>query len=302
MGKALFTSLTLWISLFYTSAQPAMVQYSENLAFFNPAAVAFRSSDSFRITSFYRNQWVKLNGNPVELGATVEYNLSKINSGVGLNFHRDRIGLIKAFDFGLAYRYSIKFKNDRALSAGLSVNYYHMRVKGLFIGPQTSFYENSSAAKITSRFGLLYSSRSLVLGISVFHPTQPVLRFKSLLSTFNLTRTFNFHSAYKFRMNQNQTITPELVLLATSSAYFTLLNVNWDFKKKTMVGSGVKILPGIKTSYAGNIRFGYNLFNQWYLGAAYECFFKYWDYNPHTIEFILRYQFNKKANTKNQSC
>lgn len=185
MNKSLFFSLAFCLSGFYAWTQPAMVQYMENVGYFNPAAVAYQPCDSFRVTTFYRNQWLGLNGNSQHIAGMAEYNLSKINSGIGLNFNHEKIGFNTNIDVGLSYRYSVKFKKGRALSAGLSVNYYHMRVKGLFIGPQTSFYENSSAAKITSRAGLFYSSRALVLGISVFHPTQPELQLGATVASIN---------------------------------------------------------------------------------------------------------------------
>jgi len=281
---------------FQILAQPPMVKYSENLAFFNPAAVAYRPNDSIRVTAFYRNQWIGVTGNPQDLGGTVEYNLSKINSGIGLNFHHDRIGFSRALDFGLSYRYSLKFKNDRALSAGLSLNYYHMRTKGLFTGPQTSFYVDAAGSTFSPRFGLLYSSSAFIAGVSVFHPLQPSLRQEPDFSAYKLTRVYNFHSSYKFRINEIQTLTPELVVFANSFAYFALVNLNWELKEKMFAGGGLKILPGSSTNYAANLRFGYTFFENLYLGAAYECFFRYWNYNPHSMEFVLRYSIKKNHN------
>ena len=289
MNKTLFFSLAFCLSGFYAWTQPPMVQYMENVGYFNPAAVAYQPCDSFRVTAFYRNQWLGLNGNPEHIAGMAEYNLSKINSGIGLNFTHEKIGLNTNIDVGLSYRYSLKFKKSRALSAGLSVNYYHMRVKGLFVGPQTSFYENSSAAKITSRFGLFYSSRSLVLGISVFHPTQPELQLDPSFWTFKLSRVFNFHGSYKFQLNQKNTLSPELIVFANLDSYFTLINLKWNHNDRLFVGAGTRNIPVLNTSYSPNVSFGYKFFGKLYLGAAYEHHF-YNFFDKSTLEFMLKFE------------
>ena len=295
MNKHLFFSLAFCLSGFYAWTQPAMVQYMENVGYFNPAAGAYKPCDSLSVTTFYRNQWLGLNGNPQHIAGMAEYNLSKINSGIGLNFTHEKIGFNTNIDVGLSYRYSLKFKKGRALSAGLSVNYYHMRVKGLFIGPQTSFYENSSAAKITSRFGLLYSSRSLVLGISVFHPTQPELQLDPSFLTFKLSRVFNFHGSYKFQLNQNNTLSPELIVFSDAFSFFTLVNLKWNRNDKIFLGAGFKNIPGVSNNYAANLSLGYQAFGRFYFGAAYEYSFLVPNWgHPHTFEFMVRYSVKKK--------
>ena len=135
--------------MFYSTAQPALVEYTENVAYFNPAAIANQSNDSLKITSFYIKQWVGVNGNPKHVIGFVEYNLSKINSGIGLSFCNERIGLNTTLELGLSYRYSLKFKNERVLSAGMSLDYYQLRLKCTFITPTSSFYVNSSVGLST---------------------------------------------------------------------------------------------------------------------------------------------------------
>jgi hypothetical protein len=81
----------------------------ENVSFFNPAAVAYKPCDSLSVTTFYRNQWLGFNGNPQDIGGMAQYDLSKINSGIGLNFSHEKIGFSKNIDIGLSYRYSLKF-------------------------------------------------------------------------------------------------------------------------------------------------------------------------------------------------
>jgi hypothetical protein len=65
---------------------------------------------------------------------------------------------------------------------------------------------------------------------------------------------------------------------------------------KAFYGLGIKNLPGVNDFYSGNISFGYELFNNLYLGAAYEYFFgpNGWG-NPHSFEVMMRYAVRKKG-------
>jgi type IX secretion system PorP/SprF family membrane protein len=296
MYKSFLLSFALCFIGIYSLAQAPLVQYMENLSYFNPAALTYQPNDSIRISTFYRNQWVGFEGSPLDISGVAEYNLSKINSGVGLNFSHERIGFNKIFDVGLAYRYSLKFKNDRALSAGVSLNYYHMRIEGMFITPPTSFYVNSTSATLTSRFGLLYSSPSLLLGISVFHPTQPQLRQDATLTHFKLARMFNFHSAYNFRINMANTLRPELIIFADRASFFSLINFKWIRNDKLFVGAGFKNIPGLYTNYALNMTLGYEVFGKLYFGAAYEYVLSTssWSH-PHSFELMIRYAVRKNS-------
>lgn len=300
MLKLVIATIALCLLGFSNLAQPVLTKYLENIAYFNPAAVAYKPCDSLKITSFYRNQWIGTKGSPQNVTAMTEYNLSKINSGIGLNVTHERLGLFKNFEFGLSYRYSLKFKNDSALSAGASMDYSVLRLKGLMIFSNDSTLQvNSADAKINSKFGVFYSSPSLLLGASVFHLFEPVFHLDFMQTTYQLNRLYNFHGSYKFQINTHNTLSPELIVFATQNAYLSMFNFKWNRFEKTVYAAGFKVLPGVNTRYTANVSFGYLAFEKFYLGAAYEYFFRNtsWKFS-NAIEFMLRYDLKKR----NQNC
>lgn len=300
MLKSIFYTVAFSLLSYSALAQPALIEYMENIAYFNPAGVAYQPCDSLKITSFYRNQWVGINGSPQNFTAMAEYNLNKINSGIGFNFSHERLGFYKNLEFGFSYRYSIKFNNDRALSVGASLDYYILRMKGLLIFPDGSTHPvNSSDANITSRFGLLYSSKSLILGASIFHPFEPVFQLDFMASTHQFRRLYNFHGSYKFRIDVRNTLTPELVVFARQS-FFTLFNLKWNRLERSTYGAGLKVLPGSgMPKYTANISYGIRAFEKFYFGAAYEYFFgNNFSKMSNAVECMVRYDLRKR----NQDC
>jgi type IX secretion system PorP/SprF family membrane protein len=297
MFKFILNLATIFLFGFSVFAQPALTKYMENIGYFNPAALAYNPCDSLKITSFYRNQWIGINGSPQNFTAMAEYNLKKINSGIGINFNHERIGLFKNNEIGLSYRYSLNFKNQRTLSAGASMDIYNLRMKGLLIfGTNNTQEINSADTKITSRFGLFYSSKTLLLGVSLFHPFEPIFRLEFMNSTYQFSRLYNLHGSYKFYLDNNNSLSPELIVFANRQANFTLFNLKWNRLDKTVCGAGVKVLPGVQTNYASNVSFGYHAFDKFYFGAVCEYFFRNLSWK-HALaaELMVRYELKKSS-------
>jgi len=78
-----------------------------------------------RFASSYRNQWTAISRGFINYTFSYDYNLSEINSGIGLLFKREQAGTgnLGTTEAGLLYAYHLKIDNKIFIHAGIKFSY-----------------------------------------------------------------------------------------------------------------------------------------------------------------------------------
>lgn len=137
MLKGAFLTLLIALAIFVRSQS---FLSGSGIELYNPYLVnpAFIANDSMvNIDAIYYNRGVELEGSPEELNIAGNVPLSKIKSGILVNYNRYLIGnfINNGFGIGYAYHYQI---NKVDLHAGLKTNIKVQGLKEVWIGAQDS--------------------------------------------------------------------------------------------------------------------------------------------------------------------
>ncbi|MFN5379906.1 MAG: PorP/SprF family type IX secretion system membrane protein, partial [Bacteroidota bacterium] len=130
MKKNIITSLLL--ALFASSAlaqqDPLLSQYMFNHLLINPGYAG--SKDYAMTTLLYRNQWVKLDGAPKTVVASLHSPVFKSRKvGLGLTLMNDRIGISNRTNIMVDYAYHIPIKNNLKIAIGIKAGLMNQTAK-----------------------------------------------------------------------------------------------------------------------------------------------------------------------------
>jgi len=160
----------------------------------------------------YRNQWPGIKTAYQTYMAAYDYNMSDLNSGLGITVMQDRAGTagLVHSQFGLNYAYHFKISKFSEVRLGANLNYNLKRIDfsrlkfndQITTGSSTSFdainYEPLSYVDFAA--GALLNSTQYWLGLSAKHLTQPN---SSLVGErVPLPLTTSLHGGYRFIIEQ----------------------------------------------------------------------------------------------------
>lgn len=126
--------LIFWVWAFLSASSgtfaqqiPLYSQYFENPFIINPAYAGLDKFGSFNLTQ--RNQWTDIPGAPVTTLMTIDVPFYEMRSGIGINIHRDKIGIFENYKASFAYAYHIigRYVDSSVLSFGFSGSYQNTR-------------------------------------------------------------------------------------------------------------------------------------------------------------------------------
>lgn len=228
--------LSMFFVAFCSSAQYSRQysQYMFNGLTINPAYAGVR--ECLSITGIHSSQWVGFDGAPTTQSVTAHTPFRK-NSGLGLNFFHDKIGVQNQTALNATYAYHLKLNKKSKLSFGVNagLSYFQVRENNVVtIDDDNAFqdsYQTYSFPNIGA--GLFYYRENFYAGLSV-----PAL-FSSEYSNVSQNKYFN--------LNSNS-----LVIMQTTGAVLELSdNVKW---KPSYL---VKYIPAISTDLDLNSNFYY---------------------------------------------
>lgn len=110
------------VSVVMAQQEPLSSIFWTNYSVINPANSGVSEKALFNVQG--RSQWTQINGHPNTVWTSADYKIDKINSGVGLNYIYDELGLLRCNKIGLNYNYQIEIKKLGLLSLGLSGAYH----------------------------------------------------------------------------------------------------------------------------------------------------------------------------------
>jgi type IX secretion system PorP/SprF family membrane protein len=170
------------------SQDPEFSQYYAAPLSLNPAFTG--TSSQHRFIANHRNQWPGVTNGFVTYALSYDYNMTSLNSGVGMMIMTDKAGTasLKSTLVNFQYSYKINFGDKWVLSSGLSfgLGYRNIDFSKLVFGDQLEFDSDSGAPsddpvfsnlQSTSYFdfggGMLAYSRKFWLGFSAAHLNRP---------------------------------------------------------------------------------------------------------------------------------
>lgn len=165
-----------------------------------------------RFVANYRNQWPGVRKAYQTYMASYDYNLSDLNSGLGLNVMQDKAGTagLTHTQVGLNYSYHFNISKFTEIRMGVNVNYNNKRidftklrfndqlVTGSSISNEASNYERLNYVDFAA--GALLNSNEYWLGFSAKHLTQPN---SSLIGDrVPLPLSLSLHGGYRYIIEQ----------------------------------------------------------------------------------------------------
>lgn len=170
-------------------------------------------------------------------GDKMSYDLTKIQSGVGVNFYYDKVSIAESMVTSINYNVQIKFKNHARLSFGLSPGFQKVSFDSLYV-PPTNVPDpnivNGSQTKFTLGAGLMFYSKRMYLGLSSTH------LFPTTYEAINFTaaRHYYLNAGYKIPITRKFTIFPTLNLAADGAAFSYSAMVLFLYDKNYTAGIG----------------------------------------------------------------
>lgn len=197
-------------SIILKAQDPQFTQFYAAPMYLNPAFTGV--TYEHRFVANYRNQWPGISKTYQTYMASYDYNLSDLNSGLGINVMQDRAGTagLTHTQFGINYAYHFKVSKFSEIRLGANLNYNMKRLDfnklkfndqistGSSVSLDAANYERLNFMDFAA--GALLNSTEYWLGLSAKHLTQPN---SSLVGDrVPLPLTISLHGGYRFIIEQ----------------------------------------------------------------------------------------------------
>ena len=210
MFAFLFFCMQLFFHNSLKAQDPQFTQFYAAPMYLNPAYTGV--TYEHRFVANYRNQWPGVNKTYTTYMASYDYNMSNLNSGLGITVMQDRSGTagLTHTQFALNYAYHFKVGKFAEMRFGANLSYNMKRIDfdklrfndQIVTGSNKSLEANSYQALNFMDFGAgaLLNSTQYWLGLSAKHLTQP----NSSLTGDNvpLPITISLHGGYRFILEE----------------------------------------------------------------------------------------------------
>lgn len=244
----------------YAQQEPQFTMYWNNYSLQNPAATGLFNKQFASVSG--RDQWVGFPGNPQTISFVYDYKLTKINSGLGINYLGGQLGLEKNNKININYSYQIQFKKNRILSIGLAVGGAQKTIdysKLIFSTPDPLFPSNKVTANVLNvNLGAMYKTPHFLIGLGVTQLNEP--EFQKLF--FKNTKNYFLTCAYDISIGQYFKVKPGFYVKSDLSATQIDFNLITRYNKRYWVGltyrisDAVAVMAGIDIK--GKYRIGYS--------------------------------------------
>ncbi|MDF3027134.1 MAG: putative rane protein [Fluviicola sp.] len=210
----------------------------------------------------WRNQWTKVNGAPTTLWLNYAMKLDSINSGVGVSYEYDVIGLNKQHTALVSYAYHIPIKK-MFLSLGVSVGTLTMlfdKTGIIFNDPNDPGIPKSSQTYFRGDLGIALHGEKWNAGLSC---TKLNGYFTRNSGTYDIAPHYWFFGDYTFQLGQNWKLTPraqvstDMLKVHSIVALVASWKNLWFGSTAAFPGNGFELGPMIGYDIAGKFRLGY---------------------------------------------
>ncbi|MES2763070.1 MAG: type IX secretion system membrane protein PorP/SprF [Bacteroidota bacterium] len=205
-----FTIAGILFSLLMKAQDPQFTQFYAAPMYLNPAFTGV--TYEHRFVANYRNQWPGISKTYQTYMASYDYNMSDINSGLGITVMQDKAGTagLTHSQFGVNYAYHFKVTKFSEIRLGANLNYNMKRIDftklkfndqistGSGISSEASNYEQLNFMDFAA--GALLNSTEYWLGLSAKHLTQPNSSLTG--DRVPLPISLSLHGGYRFIIEQ----------------------------------------------------------------------------------------------------
>jgi type IX secretion system PorP/SprF family membrane protein len=199
----------------------------------NPAMAGINGYGSIGAT--YRSMWDGIDGGPQTGTLFGSAYLPGARIGLGGYIYSDKTGPTKRTGLQMAYAYHVPLNNESKLSIGLEARMQQFsmdkaKLQESLGGSDPVLNSSENRFKFDAGFGLAWSGKTFQAGISVSQLIQSKLEFyntnlgtgTSPLQDRNeegrLYRHYYFHSNYKWRVDGNTVIIPNILFIYLPNA------------------------------------------------------------------------------------
>lgn len=243
----------------------------------------------------WRNQWVNTNGAPTTLWANYAMKLDSINSGVGVSYEYDVIGLNRSHTALVSYAYHLPIKK-MYLSFGASAGIKTLKFDGsdlVFSTPVPAFETRNYNPVFQCDLGVALHAERWNVGVSVTQLNGA--KFKDPYLPYKNAAHLWVFADYTFLLGEKWKLTPRLQSYSDGKTLCSTLAAVATWKERLWFG-GTASVPVNQGSYNIGPMIGYDIAGKFRLGYAYE--FRIENYTPNnssigndgTHEIILSYQ------------
>lgn len=189
---------------------PHFTQFYAAPMYLNPAFTGL--TEEHRFVANYRNQWPGVSKAYQTYMAGYDYNLSDINSGIGISVMQDKAGTagLTHTQFGVNYAYHFKISKLTEIRMGANLNYNMKRLDFSKLKFNDQIATGSGTSVEASRFealnfmdfaaGALLNSTKYWLGLSAKHLTQPNSSLTG--DKVPLPLAISLHGGYRFILEE----------------------------------------------------------------------------------------------------
>lgn len=198
------------LSVLLKAQDPQFTQFYASPMYLNPAFAGV--TYEHRLVLNYRNQWPGIRKTYQTYMASYDYNMSEVNSGLGVTVMQDRAGTagLTHTQFGVNYAYHFKVTKFAEIRMGANLNYNMKRLdfSKLKFNDQISSGSGTSIEAVNYEqlnfmdfaAGALLNSTEYWLGLSAKHLTQPNSSLTG--DKVPLPLSISLHGGYRFIMEQ----------------------------------------------------------------------------------------------------
>lgn len=238
----------------------------------------------------WRNQWTKINGAPTTLWLNYALKLDSINSGVGVSYEYDVIGVNRQHTALASYAYHIPIKK-MFLSLGISAGIVNISFNNkyfVFNDPNDPVIPSSNQTFFRGDFGIALHGEKWNAGVS---GTKLNGYFTRSSGPYDLAPHYWVFGDYTFQLGENWKLTPRAQAGSDLKYIYSIVGLTASWKDLWFGATAANPFDG---GAELGLMIGYDIVGKFRLGYAYE-----FGVNTHlsnsiknnaTHEVILSYQ------------
>lgn len=284
LRKAILALFMLCMVDVSAQLDPQFSSYMFSQVWSNPAFAG--NTGQMSAFGLNRQQWIGFTNNPQTsvFSFDAKVNLFKQESGVGISFINDNLGLINSLSINFIYSYRKRIWNG-VLGLGINTGFINQTWNGGDIylpleadesdylkqieSDVNSLKQEYTDTKFDLGLGAIFEHDAFYAGLSLMHLPRPTLELSSTDKTIYLfyNRTLHFTSGYRYTLTNNPKyeLHPSVYIKTDGIVFQTDLNLNVWYEKRFYGGLGYRLqdgfifLAGIKLRNGLNAGYAFDL-------------------------------------------